>query len=498
MKTRLLSITALTCLAAAASAQVKLQTLPKNPIGGPVPNQPGMSFLLAGGSDDCANASANDAIVGPGTYAVTTVGATASTQAPSCHSTNLDVWFYYTATSTGRATVALCGSTTADTVLAAWDANNGTACPTGTNIACNDDSCGLQSSVTFCVIAGQNYFLQVGAYGATTTYTGSIAVTETPITEVGNDACSTPLALPAGDTVQAFDNTAMTTGCQGQFEPLCLNISSTSMYKDSWYTWTPTKSGTVTVSTCGLLTVPPGTTTDSRIAVYEGTGCPTAAALACNDDAGATLCSAQTLASTITFSAVCGHTYTIQVAQYSGVATTNLVGSFSVTEDPAGTPCTTPPTAFCFGDGTLTDHTTPCPCGNNGAAGNGCANSANANGANLAVTGSVALDNVVLNGSGMPLTVSCIYLQGTATDDVVFGDGVRCTGGSLLRLRTKSNVGGASSFPDSVETITLSQRGGVTIGSGVTRYYQTYYRNSAAAFCPPETFNVTNGMVIIW
>ncbi|MFO1011553.1 MAG: CHRD domain-containing protein [Planctomycetota bacterium] len=158
----------------------------------------------------------------------------------------------------------------------------------------------------------------------------------------------------------------------------------------------------------------------------------------------------------------------------------------------------TGPTAFCFGDGTLTDHTTPCPCGNVGAAGNGCANSVNANGGNLASTGTPALDDVVLNGSGMPASVSCIYLQGTALDDVVFGDGVRCTGGSLLRLRTRANVGGASAFPDSTDTVTLSQRGGVTPGSGVTRYYQTYYRNSAAVFCPPETFNVTNGLVILW
>ena len=155
-------------------------------------------------------------------------------------------------------------------------------------------------------------------------------------------------------------------------------------------------------------------------------------------------------------------------------------------------------TAFCAGDGALVDHTTPCPCGNNGAAGNGCANSVVATGANLSTTGAPVTDDVVLLGSGMPATVSCIYLQGTATDDVVFGDGVRCTGGTLLRLRTKTNVGGASSFPDSVETVTLSQRGGVTIGSGDTRYYQTYYRNSAALFCPPETFNVTNGQIVVW
>ncbi|MBI5361878.1 MAG: VCBS repeat-containing protein [Planctomycetes bacterium] len=154
--------------------------------------------------------------------------------------------------------------------------------------------------------------------------------------------------------------------------------------------------------------------------------------------------------------------------------------------------------SFCAGDGLLADHTTACPCANNGAVGNGCANSVNASGANLVATGTAAGDNVVLNGSGMPLVVSCIYLQGDGLSDQTFGDGVRCAGGSLIRLRTKNNVAGASSFPDSVETITLSARGGVTVGSGLRRYYQTYYRNSAAGFCPPETFNVTNGWTIDW
>jgi hypothetical protein len=153
--------------------------------------------------------------------------------------------------------------------------------------------------------------------------------------------------------------------------------------------------------------------------------------------------------------------------------------------------------SFCAGDGSLTDHTTPCPCAN-GAAGNGCANSVNAAGANLTATGTPSLDDVVLDGSGMPATVSCIYLQGDGLDDSPFGDGVRCAGGTLIRLRTKANVGGASSFPDSADTITLSARGGVTPGSGARRHYQTYYRNSAAAFCPPETFNVTNGWTIDW
>ena len=154
--------------------------------------------------------------------------------------------------------------------------------------------------------------------------------------------------------------------------------------------------------------------------------------------------------------------------------------------------------AFCAGDHIDPNVTTDCPCGNLGSAGNGCANSVNANGANLDVTGNPNPDTMVLVGTGMPTVVSCIYLQGDAIEDVVFGDGVRCAGGNLLRLRTKANVGGASSFPDSTDTITLSARGGVVPGSGARRYYQTYYRNAAPLFCTPATFNVTNGSIVDW
>ncbi len=154
--------------------------------------------------------------------------------------------------------------------------------------------------------------------------------------------------------------------------------------------------------------------------------------------------------------------------------------------------------AFCFGDGLDIAHTANCPCANVGAPGNGCANSANAAGANLAGSGDVANDDVSLNASGMPATTTCIFLQGDGLTDTVFGDGVLCVGGTLVRLRVRSSSLGAASFPDATDSVTLSQRGGVTPGSGVTRVYQTYYRNAAAAFCPPETFNVTNGWRVAW
>lgn len=155
------------------------------------------------------------------------------------------------------------------------------------------------------------------------------------------------------------------------------------------------------------------------------------------------------------------------------------------------------PFSFCLGDGLDPSHTTICPCGNTGAPGHGCANSTNPAGALLTTSGATSSDSVVLHGSGMPASSLCLYLQGDAIQDALFGDGVICTGGALIRLRLKVNIVGSSQYPDPGEP-SLSTRGLVTPGSGARRYYQTYYRNPAAAFCQPATFNITGGRVIDW
>jgi hypothetical protein len=152
-------------------------------------------------------------------------------------------------------------------------------------------------------------------------------------------------------------------------------------------------------------------------------------------------------------------------------------------------------TPFCFGDGTGT----ACPCGNAGLAGNGCASSVNANGGNLAVSGlaSLAADGIVLSGSGLPNS-SALYFQGTLRQSggagALFGDGLRCAGGTVVRLGTKANVAGASQYPAAGD-LTVSQKGLVTLPG--TRTYQIWYRN-AAAFCTASTFNLTNGFEINW
>ncbi|MCX5688262.1 MAG: FG-GAP-like repeat-containing protein [Planctomycetota bacterium] len=105
-------------------------------------------------------------VINGGPMVFSTVGATTDGPTESLTlglAVSKDVWFLYTAPSTGVASVSLCGSSF-DTMVAVYD---GTTCPTGPNtaIAGNDDSrCGLQSFATFACSAGNQYLIRVGGY----------------------------------------------------------------------------------------------------------------------------------------------------------------------------------------------------------------------------------------------------------------------------------------------------------------------------------------------
>lgn len=151
---------------------------------------------------------------------------------------------------------------------------------------------------------------------------------------------------------------------------------------------------------------------------------------------------------------------------------------------------------YCFGDGSGTT----CPCGNSSAASAnvGCLNSFGIGG-KLVATGnaSLASDTVVLWGTQMP-NAATLFFQGTAQAasgaGTVFGDGLRCASGSIVRLGTKTNSSGASRYPATGDA-SISSKG--LVGSAGTRNYQVWYRN-AAAYCQPETFNLTNGVRVDW
>jgi hypothetical protein len=152
--------------------------------------------------------------------------------------------------------------------------------------------------------------------------------------------------------------------------------------------------------------------------------------------------------------------------------------------------------AYCFGDG----NGMPCPCNNFGGAGRGCANSASASGARLVGSGNTSIggDTFELDVDGMPANASVLFFQGSSAPNfgngTLFGDGLRCAGGTSIRLGTKTAAGGAAHYPD-VGDVDVSTRGLVVPGN--TRYYQAHYRNSAA-FCTASTFNLTNGVSALW
>jgi hypothetical protein len=93
---------------------------------------------------------------------------------------------------------------------------------------------------------------------------------------------------------------------------------------------------------------------------------------------------------------------------------------------------------------------------------------------------------------------SALYFQGTiqvaSGSGAVFGDGLRCAGGSMRRFGVRQNVGGSSQFPG-VGDPQISVVGANMAGN--VRTYQCWYRN-AANFCTPATFNLTNGWQETW
>lgn len=159
----------------------------------------------------------------------------------------------------------------------------------------------------------------------------------------------------------------------------------------------------------------------------------------------------------------------------------------------------TPFTAFCPGDGSLA---TSCPCGNTGMIGHGCENSVGTRGALLTATGNTSPDTVVLTSSSERATAFTLFVQGNTNSaaGISYGDGLRCVTGSLKRIGSKNAVGGTASYPGPGDP-SISARSaalGDPLSPGMTRYYQAYYRDPTASFCPPQTFNVSSGTIVVW
>jgi len=155
--------------------------------------------LAGNGADDCASATA---IGGEGTFPFDNSAATSSLpdNSPTCDDFGgvgfgSDVWFVWTADCDAPVSVDLCGETTIDSKIAVYDTS---ICPPAepTLLACNDDSCDLQSQLVFTATSGNSYLIRIGTFPSAPGGTGTFTIVCYPGSGL---PCSEPVGCQTPD-----------------------------------------------------------------------------------------------------------------------------------------------------------------------------------------------------------------------------------------------------------------------------------------------------------
>jgi len=323
---------------------------------------------MAVGGEDCATATA---IAGLpySDLGVTTVGFLDDYDAvcPYTGSTSPDAVYSYTPAVGETVDISLCGAGTAyDTKLYVYAG----ACTSGTEIACNDDSCpGFISELLGVVLTGgTTYYIVVDGYGgASGVYDLSItallpagaccyfggACTDEPdaatctglggtFQGAGTDCLTTtcPLPPPANDTCATAELMTFMAGGSASViadntdatDDATATCGTTAPGHGMWYTVVGT-GNTITATTCSV-----NTTFDTKIQVF--CDCVSMFCVGGNDDD----CGLQ---STVTWCSSLGQSYYIHVGGFS-----TATGTFELTVSDDGLACApaapcSPPTGSC-------------------------------------------------------------------------------------------------------------------------------------------------------
>lgn len=546
------SLIALLALGLSGQAQVT-----KAPTSSPalqvVPPAPG-GWL--GGTDDCVTPMP---IAGQGTFSFDQTTATTGTQGQSeslCFAFGTsaienDVWFCWTADADGCAEVSTCGVTATDTKIAAYP---GCGCPaSGTALACNDDACGLQSTIGFPVSNGTTYTLQVGTFPGASPGTGSFTVqippcpTPNPIQLVGHyrldetsgvvcvdssgngfdgaysfsgvtlglpgAAPGTNLSVELDDTLNGrasiptnavYDNLRSDLSVAGWINPQTFGTSPGGImrvfgnmgYLGSW---------SFGISNFGLrFTTIAVQDYDMGVAVPLNTWSHIALVFDPSFDAhfyldgvllGVIPGGAQSNPAHAEWNI---GTWDAALEFFDGQLDDVQIYSGSLSDgdvaflfaNPGATIAGSLGTAYCFGDGSGT----VCPCGNPAGADEGCANSTGIGATALADgSTSVGADDVTFGGHNLlPGQPALLFSGNNAVNGgngVIFGDGLRCAGSSVKRLGVR--------VPDALGDATwgpgLAPAG--QWGAGDTRRFQVWYRDPNASPCG-SNFNLSHGVEI--
>jgi hypothetical protein len=153
--------------------------------------------------------------------------------------TSPDVWARVAVTENSTVTISTCGLSGGDTTLTATRGCG------GTQIICLDDSCGLQTTITFPLDAGATAAIRIAGFGGSL-ITGSASVTITPRGGgggAGDDCSSAPLVAAGTHPYDLFDKSNDYAGTCG----------ASAASPDQWYKYTTgSNQEFVTASTCGL------------------------------------------------------------------------------------------------------------------------------------------------------------------------------------------------------------------------------------------------------
>jgi hypothetical protein len=146
---------------------------------GPVTLTANGGCVVLGGSpsptDSCADAAT---VCGSGTFEFENSSATSNGPGTACGAIDRDQWFEWKPATDGNVTVDTCAQTTVDTVLAVYE---GSSCAVGSPVACNDDGCGQQSSLSFFAEAGRSYLIRVGTAPGQPGGSGSVRISSTEL-----------------------------------------------------------------------------------------------------------------------------------------------------------------------------------------------------------------------------------------------------------------------------------------------------------------------------
>ena len=342
----------------------------------------------------------------------------------------------------------------------------------GAGGGCNDDSCGLQSLITFNATSGTSYLLQVGTFPGAAGGTGSLVFESTQVTynpanghyyEVvyGNGPWDTARLDAEQRTYQGTPGHLVTISDAAEDQFVYFTLAGGAL-GNSWlglYQDTLDPNYAEPLGGWKWVTGEPLTYTNWYVAGGEPndqTG---------NENHG-------------------GYWPADQWNDYAG--SSNNVGSYVVEYDVA------PILAYCSGDGSGT----ACPCGNPGGSGEGCANSTGA-GATLGGGGSVSIaaDNLTFSAGSLVPNQPALLFQGVNAVNsgagILFGDGLRCAGGFIVRLgvAVPSASGDASWGPG------LGSGAGWVAGEA--RRFQVWYRDPAGSPCG-SGFNLSNGAEVLF